>query len=76
MYRISYAIRFETSAPITGTAETAGGEWRFAPVLPKDKIVSARAEIPLITAEDERIFINGYQTWISCPAWGASPNSL
>ena len=69
MYRISYEIRFEKSAPITGTAETAGGEWRFAPELPQDKIVSARAEIPLITAEDERIFINGYQTWTFCPEY-------
>ncbi len=67
MYKISYEIRFEKSAPITGAAEVGHGAWRFAPTLPQDKIVSARAEIPLATAEDERIFINGYQTWTFCP---------
>ena len=67
MYKISYEIRFEKSAPITGAAEVGHGAWRFAPTLPQDKIVSARAEIPLAAAEDERIFINGYQTWTFCP---------
>ena len=69
MYRISYEIRFEKSAPIAGTAGVENGAWRFAPFLPKDKIVSARADIPVASAEDERIFINGYQTWTFCPEY-------
>ena len=69
MYKIKYEIRFEKSAPITGTAEIERGAWRLTPVLPQDKIVSARAEIPIAAAEDERIFINGYQTWTFCPEY-------
>ena len=69
MYKINYEIRFEKSAPITGMAETERGAWRLTPVLPRDKIVSARAEIPLAVTEDERIFINGYQTWTFCPEY-------
>lgn len=69
MYKINYEIRFEKSAPITGTAETGRGAWRLTPVLPQDKIVSARAEMPLAVSEDERIFINGYQTWTFCPEY-------
>ena len=69
MYKISYEILFEKSAPMRGEVEITSGEWRFAPVLPRDTIVSARAEIPVKTTGDERIFINGYQTWTFCPEY-------
>ena len=67
MYKIDYEIRLKNNAPIKGTAEVAHGEWRLTPVLAQDEIVSAVARIPLEMVEDERVFINGYQTWTACP---------
>lgn len=69
MYKINWEIRFERSAPMSGTAELTSGAWRLTPVLPEDVIVSAEAVLALPTAEDEKIFLNGYQTWTVCPEY-------
>lgn len=70
MYKIQYEICLKNSAPIKGEAELARGAWRFAPKLAQDEIVSATAYIHLDMAEDERVFMNGYQTWTACPERG------
>ena len=67
VYKLSYKICFAHSAPIEGAAEVSGGVWRLAPDLPEDVIVSAQAQLHIGLAPDEKIFINGYQTWTSCP---------
>lgn len=69
MYKINWKICFENSAPMAGTAELTSGAWRLTPVLPEDVIVSAEAVLDLPTAADEKIFINGYQTWTACPEY-------
>lgn len=69
MYKINWKICFENSAPMSGSAEVAAGAWRLTPVLPEDVIVSAEAVLDLPTAADEKIFINGYQTWTACPEY-------
>ena len=38
--------------------------------LPEGVIVSVTARIPLAALEYDRIFMNGYQTWTSCPEYG------
>lgn len=67
VYKLSYKICFANSAPIEGAAEVSGGAWRLALDLPEDIIVSAQAQLHVDIAPDEKIFINGYQTWTSCP---------
>lgn len=67
VYKLSYKICFANGAPIEGAAEVSGGAWRLALDLPEDIIVSAQAQLHVDIAPDEKIFINGYQTWTSCP---------
>ena len=69
MYKIKWKITFEKHAPVEGYADVAGEVWHLAPLLPEDRIVSAEAVMALELADDERIFINGYQTWTSCPEY-------
>ncbi len=44
-----------------------GDELRIREELPPGEIVSVKAGIPLAVLGGERIFMNGYQTWTSCP---------
>ena len=67
VYKLSYKICFANGAPIEGAADVSGGAWRLALDLPEDIIVSAQAQLHIDIASDEKIFINGYQTWTSCP---------
>ena len=38
--------------------------------LPKGRLKNAAATLPLAAAADEKIFMNGYQTWTHCPEYG------
>ena len=69
MYTLNYRICFENSEAISGTEKFESGAWHLRPVLPDDVILSAELRLELSTAADERIFINGYQTWTSCPEY-------
>ena len=47
------------------------GENRIVPELPAGTLQSVTAELPLIVSQDEKIFMNGYQTWTYCPEYRA-----
>lgn len=47
------------------------GENHIVPELPAGTLQSATAELPLIISQDEKIFMNGYQTWTYCPEYRA-----
>lgn len=64
---LSYRIVLEDGREISGAREAALGELRIVETLPKGKIKSVTAELPLTVTEDEKIFINGFQTWTYCP---------
>ena len=38
--------------------------------LPKGRLKNVTAILPLAAAADEKIFMNGYQTWTHCPEYG------
>ena len=38
--------------------------------LPKGRLKKIAATVALTVAEDEKIFMNGYQTWTACPEYG------
>ena len=38
--------------------------------LPEGKIASVTASLPLAIDDDEKIFMNGFQTWTYCPEYG------
>lgn len=45
------------------------GELHIKTDVPKGHITSATATIPLKMQKDERLFMNGYQTWTYCPEY-------
>lgn len=47
-----------------------GGAVRIVSELPEGRIVSVSAVTVLAVGWDERIFMNGYQTWTYCPEYG------
>ena len=72
MYMLSYQITVETpEGPhiVSGTQEAAGGAVHIAPELPQGKLQSVTASMPLYVAAEEKIFMNGFQTWTYCPEY-------
>ena len=65
--KFTYSITLSGGAVISGARELVPGENRIVETLPVGKIQSVRATLPLVVAEDEAIFMNGYQTWTACP---------
>ena len=47
-----------------------GGAVRVVCDLPRGTLQSVTATMALTVAEDEKIFMNGYQTWTHCPEYG------
>ncbi len=55
---------------LTGSLEARWGEpLHVAADLPAGHIKSVTARMPLAAPEGSRIFMNGYQTWTSCPEY-------
>ena len=46
------------------------GPLRIVCELPEGRLKHVTATLPLAVAEDEMIFMNGYQTWTHCPEYG------
>lgn len=67
---LTYKIILEDGAEICGSREGLSGEVRIAEALPPGKIRSVTAELPLSVSNDEKIFMNGFQTWTYCPELG------
>jgi len=56
---------------LTGSFELRGGEARVVCLLPKGHLQSVSATAPLHIEADEKIFMNGFQTWTYCPEYTA-----
>lgn len=72
MKTFSYEITVETHDGvhiISGETNPIETHLIIEPSLPEGKILSAKAFAPWGVKEDEKIFINGYQTWTHCPEY-------
>lgn len=54
---------------VKGTKEYTGGAAQLHCQVPEGHFQSVRAFIPLTVLSDEKIFMNGYQTWTYCPEY-------
>lgn len=60
------------SRQITGSAVLNSGENHVSLMLPAGTLQTITAELPLHIAAEEKIFMNGYQTWSYCPEFDAT----
>ena len=70
MDKIRFTIRIRDREPICGERELVRGSTVVALPLPEGVLeqVSALLRVPM--GEDEKVFMNGYQTWTYCPEYG------
>lgn len=69
--KLTYTVEVETRQglrKICGSAEFAK-VLHLRPELPEGKILSAQAEVSLPCGAEERIFMNGFQSWSYCPEY-------
>lgn len=64
---LSYEIRLEGGPTIRGTEELRPGPLHIAAELPAGRLGEVCAALRIPVAENEKIFMNGYQTWTYCP---------
>ena len=69
MSALQYRIELESGEVYTGAAELSG-ELRLALPL-HGTLKSVTAAMPLSIAPEEKIFMNGFQTWTYCPEYTA-----
>ena len=68
--RLEYIIELEGGFRLGGSEDFSGSCLRLCPTLPEGRIKSVTARMNISMAEDERFFVNGYQTWTYCPEQG------
>ena len=51
----------------TATIPAGQGALHLTAALPAGTLENATATLPWAMAEDEKLFMNGYQTWTECP---------
>ena len=68
--KLDYMIELEGGFRIHGSEELRSGCVRIRPVLPEGRVKAVTARVNITMAEDERFFVNGYQTWTYCPEQG------
>ena len=70
MSLINYRITVETASgqeKLDGMAELSEGPLRIRCDVPEGLLRDVEADMRLEIAEDDRIFVNGYQTWTHSP---------
>ncbi len=67
MTELQYEIHLREREPVIGRLELRAGSNILAPELPAGILESVRAELPLRIGEDEKIFMNGFQSWTYSP---------
>lgn len=72
MYNMCYKVVLESGETVSGSIELTAGANHLVLNLPQGKIKSARAELGLSLSQNEKIFMNGYQSWTYCPEYSAS----
>ena len=65
--KFRYKIELADGTVINGERELMPGINRIVEALPKGTLKSVSGTLPLVIGEDEKIFMNGYQTWTFCP---------
>lgn len=66
---LTWKAVLEDGQTVQGQERWPGGAKHIAAALPNGVIASIEAEFPLWMAQDERLFMNGYQTWTHCPEY-------
>ncbi len=67
---LAWKAVLEDGQTIQGQESWMGGAKRVAAALPSGVIAAIEASLSLTMARDERLFMNGYQTWTHCPEYG------
>ena len=70
MASLDYCIEIKGGEPIKGTAELPEGRFELKLQLPEGILGEVTAQVHIETAPDEKIFMNGYQTWTYSPECG------
>lgn len=71
-WKITVAVA-EGEKTISGsTSLPQNGILHIAPELPKGKLKNVIGALNISVDEDEKIFMNGYQTWTNCPEYGTN----
>ena len=69
--KLSYQIQFQGNiATVSGTHELTGGPNIIIERLPQATLRKVTAVMQFPTVAQEKIFMNGYQTWTYCPELG------
>ena len=70
---INWRVKIETEKgirPLNGKAKVpVNDSLNIVCYMPQGRIKSVKAELALSVSEEERIFMNGYQTWTNCPEY-------
>ena len=66
---ISYRVCVKGQTPVTGSCPLRHGRITVAPQLPAGVLESVTATLHVDLAPEEKIFMNGYQTWTYCPEY-------
>ena len=68
-YQITLVRTDGTTVQLSNCCAVTDGAVRVVCEVPEGRLQAVRATMPLRTAGDERIFMNGYQTWTYCPEY-------
>ena len=74
--RLDYEIRLAGGQRLRGSRELEAGENIISLSLPEGRLESVSGLVELPITGDEKIFMNGYQTWTFCPEYDAGDRIL
>ncbi len=69
MAKLDYRIKVRGHSPLTGSCLLRGGRLLIEEDLPSGTLESVEASMHVDLAPDEKIFMNGFQTWTYCPEY-------
>ncbi len=70
MYELKWKIKLTDGKSFSGTEKVEGGPVRVVCDLPVGEIQSVRATMRYDLDPEDRIFVNGFQSWTNCPERG------
>ena len=74
--RLDYEIRLSGGQRLRGSRELEAGKNIISLSLPEGRLESVSGLVELPITGDEKIFMNGYQTWTFCPEYTAEDRIL
>ena len=75
MAEFEYRVEIETAdglTTLTGKKPVGDGAFRLSLDLPEGKLKSAYGSLKMPMKKNERVFMNGFQTWTYCPEYDKS----